>query len=49
MTEDRDITKKDNTICINWRVVTGSLDNISAKTEINTLFFDKNIVILQKS
>lgn len=43
MAWDRDITEEEGTVCINWRVVTGSSDNIGAGAEVDTLFFDESI------
>lgn len=49
MAWDRDIIEEDSIVCIDWRVVTGLSDNIGARAEVNTLFFDKSIETLQKS
>lgn len=46
MAWDEDITEEKGIICIDWRIVTGLLDNIDAGTEINTLFFGASIEIL---
>ena len=49
MAWDRNITEKEDIFCIDWRVVTGSSDNIGARAKIDTLFFGKNVETLQKS
>lgn len=46
---DRDITEEKSTVCIDWRVITGSSNNIGIKAEVDTLFFNKSVETLQNS